>query len=647
MVFTHDGNVALALFREANDAFVIFDLTTRRIEEVNPICQRITGLSRQQLLGMLVTDLIAGDTAESERRFEESLDATQFFHSREGYRLAVGDRQQELWVNLTVSRIHTEPKAFGLVVLRDITDRRQTEAALRASEAKYRTLVQHIPGMVYRGAPDWSAEILSNSERICGYAVADFRSGNLLWSDIIHPDDKDRVLKEAAQLEKRQSNLVQEYRIIDKNGAERWVTDYKSSFFSNEGKFLGVDGVIYDNTDRKHAEEQRLKLERQVQQTQKVESLGVLAGGIAKDFNNILMAILGNADLALEDLPKYSPVRPCLQEIQDAGRRAAELTRQMLAYSGKGHFVVGLVDVSEMIDDMANLLRSAVSKKTSLRLRLAPDLPAVRADVAQLPQVVMNLVTNASEALDQATGGVVTVATGRRHCTQEVLACSLLETKVSPGEYVALEVTDTGCGMNDETKAKLFEPFFSTKLFGRGLGLSAVSGIVRGHKGALLVESQPEKGTTFTVLFPASGESVVNEARSEEETQRWRGTGTVLLADDEDAVRNVAKLLLERLGFTVLVAKDGQEAVGLFRQRRREIRCVILDLSMPLMDGVQALREIRKVEPNARVIVSSGDDEKQVRSRFSELGLAAVLQKPFTVAKLSDSLRKTLEMRVE
>ena len=401
-------------------------------------------------------------------------------------------------------------------------------------------------------------------------------------------------------------------------------------------------GISRDITERKRTEAARLELERQIQQTQKMESLGVLAGGIAHDFNNILMAILGNADMALEDLSQYSPARPHLEDIGAAARQAAELTRQMLAYSGKGQFVVRPVSLSEIVNELANLLRSSVSKNVGLRFSLGAHLPAVEADISQIQQLVMNLVANASESIDEQEEGTVTVRTGVRSCDTALFSGSFVDQDMPPGDHVFLQVCDTGCGMEEETRARIFEPFYTTKFTGRGLGLSAVMGIVRGHKGAILLDTEPGNGTTFTILLPACvTNATVGRTRNDEVTP-WQGEGTVLLADDEEAARHVAEKMIERLGFTVLAAADGREALDIFRQRRDEIRVVVLDLTMPRMDGVQTLQEIHSLEPDAKVIICSGYAEAELKAKFAGMRFAGLVQKPFALAKLREVLKKAL-----
>jgi two-component system cell cycle sensor histidine kinase/response regulator CckA len=403
-----------------------------------------------------------------------------------------------------------------------------------------------------------------------------------------------------------------------------------------------VVAVARDISARKRAEEERRQLEARVQQAQKLESLGVLAGGIAHDFNNLLVGILGNADLALDQLSPVSPARPLLQDIELAAKRAADLTRQMLAYSGKGRFVIEPLDLNEVVAEMAHLLEVSISKKAILKYNYADNLPAVQADGTQIRQVIMNLITNASEALG-GRSGVISVSTGAMECNRDYLRETYLDEDLPDGVYVYLEVTDTGCGMDEETRQKIFDPFYTTKFTGRGLGLAAVLGIMRGHQGALKVQSEPGRGTTFRILLPALAEGRAERREQPALASGSRRTGTILLVDDEETVRAVGRRFLERAGFNVLTGSDGPQALELFRRHADDIVCVVLDLTMPHMDGEEAFRELSAVRADVRVIMSSGYNEQEVAQRFAGAGLAGFIQKPYRgselLAKVDEALR--------
>ncbi|MCX7000124.1 MAG: transporter substrate-binding domain-containing protein [Candidatus Sumerlaeota bacterium] len=392
---------------------------------------------------------------------------------------------------------------------------------------------------------------------------------------------------------------------------------------------------------RVHAEEDRRRLEAQIQNAQKLESLGILAGGIAHDFNNLLMGILGHAELALDAISPISPAYNNIKGLEAAAKRSAELCKQMLAYSGKGRFVIEPVNLNEIIEEMFHLLEVSIFKKIVLKFNLAQNLPLIEGDASQLSQIIMNLVTNASEAIGDKSG-VINITTGAMECNQAYLSGTFLDEKLPDGVYVYLEVADTGCGMEREIRDRIFDPFFTTKFTGRGLGLPAVLGIARGHKGAIKVYSEPGRGTTIKVLFPALESTAPSTTVADESLQEWQGVGTILLIDDEDTVRTVGKIMLEKAGFDVLTASDGHEGLEIFRKELDRVACVILDLTMPYMDGEATFRELRQIKENVRVILTSGYSEKEVVSRFSGKGLAGFLQKPYRASVLIAKVREAI-----
>ena len=397
-----------------------------------------------------------------------------------------------------------------------------------------------------------------------------------------------------------------------------------------------------DITDEKRLADENRQIEAQMRHVQKLESLGVLAGGIAHDFNNILLAILGNADLALLRLPPGSAARRNLQQIEKAAQRAAELAQQMLAYSGKGQFVVQTLDVNAMITEMHHILGVSISKKVEMRLELAQGLPCFEGDATQIHQIIMNLVINASEAIGEANG-TITITTGVLDYDQETLSRIWLYDTLEPGSYLYLEIADTGCGMDQKTLARIFDPFFTTKFTGRGLGMAAVLGIVRGHRGAITIASEPGKGTSFRLLLPVQGNFSAAKPRESAPVKPAAGSGTVLLVDDEEMILTLGRDMLENLGYEVLTAENGAVALEIFRQRQGEIACVLLDLTMPLLDGEQTFRELRRIDAKVQVIMSSGFNEQEVTRRFDGKGLAGFIQKPYQYAQLSRMLQQVIE----
>ena len=391
---------------------------------------------------------------------------------------------------------------------------------------------------------------------------------------------------------------------------------------------------------------ERRRLEEHVHQNQKMESLGVLAGGVAHDFNNLLVGIMGNASLAIDMLPESSPVAPLLDDVVLASQKAADLTRQMLAYAGKGRFVSEPTDLSALVQDISGLVRTAISKKVQLDLQLEPNLPPIDADPTQIQQLVMNLLINGAEAIGDKVG-TVTVKTGLREVDAATLTTHFTSQGIESGSFVFLEVSDTGCGMDNATQSRIFEPFFTTKFTGRGLGLAAALGIVRGHKGALKVSSETGKGSRFEILFPLSSQPLRKPQPAPEEITRRATTsaGHILVVDDEDLVRRTARCALERYGFTVLLSENGQRAVDVFAGLSDQIALVLLDLTMPVMGGEEAFRKLKAIRPDIDIILMSGYDEGQALLGFDGPEVSGFLKKPYTGERLAEAVRGILGKR--
>jgi two-component system, cell cycle sensor histidine kinase and response regulator CckA len=381
------------------------------------------------------------------------------------------------------------------------------------------------------------------------------------------------------------------------------------------------------------------RIEEQLRHTQKLESLGVLAGGVAHDFNNLLTGILGNSSMALDDMAPNDPNRLLIEEVIKAAERASELTRQLLAYTGKGQFAMRTIDLSALVREVSGLVQASLPKRAQLRLELADELARIEADPGQLQQVVMNLVINGGEAIG-SQGGSVLVRTALQDVDQAYIdTLSQPAGLLRPGRHVALEVHDNGVGMDEEMLPRIFDPFFSTKFAGRGLGLSAVLGIVRAHKGALQVDSKPGVGTTFKVLFPASSNAVVAVVPPTGDTT---GSGTVLIVDDEEIVRSTARQTLLRCGYRCLSAQDGAAALEAYRNCPDTVVLVLLDLTMPVMSGEETLQRLKVIDPDVKVLLTTGYDEQEAVQRFASKGLAGFIQKPFTAAALARKVKEAL-----
>lgn len=413
----------------------------------------------------------------------------------------------------------------------------------------------------------------------------------------------------------------------DQDGV-RMPTDAEREYLVGMGSHLTLAiSRIRLLEERQRDAKQRAKIERQVYATQKLESLGLLAGGIAHDFNNILVAIMGNADLALIDHAEGRPVQAYLEQIVDSSRRAAELCSQMLAFSGGGHSERVRLDLNELVMGMAKLLGVSISKNASFKMRCAEDLPEFSGDATQLRQVIMNLITNASDALG-ADGGTITVETGRIVLSPELRDRLALSENLPEREYLFLCVRDNGCGMDGPTRARIFDPFFTTKSAGRGLGLAAVLGIMRSHKGAVQVRSEPGRGSAVTIFLPPSTAAHAAAETHDAVTVESAG-GRILVIDDEKEVRAVARAMLESAGYEVLEAADGPLGLDLFREHFREIDLLLIDMTMPRMNGVELFEEARRIDPEIRAVLSSGYSESFARQDLREQGLGAFVAKPY------------------
>ncbi|MBY0489322.1 MAG: response regulator [Gemmatimonadaceae bacterium] len=483
----------------------------------------------------------------------------------------------------------------------------------------------------WRNVDTWPVEFVSaNFEAVFGYAPEVLTSGQRTFCSLVHPDDQQRVRDEITEhLRAGDERFEQEYRLIHGSGRVRLVSEFKKVVRTADGKATQCLGYLVDISDRRAQEAEHHRIQEQVRNAQKLESLGVLAGGIAHDFNNLLVGVLGNVSLAMEEIPEHSTARPLLEDLQVAAKRAAELTRQLLAYSGKGKFVVEPVDLSALVREMGRLLSTAVSKKAQVSLELRDDLPSVHADATQLRQIVMNLITNASDALGELPG-TITVRTRRMYASRAWLASAQVGADMPEGEYLVLEVSDTGNGMDADTMPRLFDPFYSTKGAGRGLGLAAVLGIVRGHRGAVRITSVRDLGTTVAVLLPvddatgATPPAIANAAPVR---------GTVLVVDDDESALRVAERILLRDGFRVLTAENGRVALEVYAEQGPVIDLVLLDLTMPVLDGWETLRELKQLNPDVVVLLMSG--YAQTAGAPTE-GAAGFLAKPYTASELRD-----------
>jgi two-component system cell cycle sensor histidine kinase/response regulator CckA len=582
-----------------------------RIVFANPIAQSLLGRSEREIVGRPVEEVL---------RIDEEAEGPLLV-TPDGARIPIDERSAPL---------RSEGHTVGTVLIfRDVAERRRADR----DSAYLAALVESSSDAVIGTTADGVVQSWNRgAEQLYGYSPAEMIGGHI---GLIIPED--RLGEEqslAARLKDDDRVASVETRRKRKDGSEVDVSLSLSLIRDRNGRVAGVSRVARDIT------EQKLQSER-MRQTQKLESIGILAGGIAHDFNNLLAGILGNATLALEAPGDLEDVRQRLLNVVSASEKAAELTRQMLAYSGKGQFVIDRIDLSGRVRETLPLIQSTIRPAVELRLDLDDRLPAVEADPAQIQQIVMNIIINAAEAIPDGQTGRVTVSTRQVAVDERTIReAGSGSGELRPGPYVVFEVADTGSGMDAATLARIFDPFYTTKFTGRGLGLAAVLGIVRAHKGFIGVSSAPGRGSTFRVWLPAAAAPArPTPAMPAPQPPQVALGGKVLVVDDEEVVRRMARQVLEHNGCKVVLAEDGAEGVSLFCKDAGSIACVVLDLTMPVMGGEEVLKRIRSIRPDVPVILSSGYNQAEAMRRFGGRGVSGFLQKPYRSATLMEAVR--------
>jgi PAS domain S-box-containing protein len=609
-----------------------------RIVDVNEAACRSLGYSRDELLNLsipdfdnsYVADVWAQHFAELRQLGSQKVETVHI--RKDGSQFPV-----EIVANY-LQYGHDE-RVCGFV--RNITERKQAEANLLQSEKQFRLAIEEAPFPIMMHADDGEVLAINNAwTEISGYVFADIPNIDA-WTELAYGVRKQSVIEDIKSLYSLGSRKNEgEYEIVCKDGSKR-IWDFSSVSLGSlpDGRRTALS-MASDVTFRKKSEEEKLTLEQQIQHTQKLESLGVLAGGIAHDFNNILAIIIGYCSLTKMD---YETAASNIPEIEKAAERAAGLCRQMLAYAGKALLSMTQVNMSIVVDEMVSMLKSTLPKNAEIIPNLPTDIPTIFGDPSQVRQVIMNLIINASEAIGDVRGEIrvslaaTSIQTGQSENDYN-------GTTIPPGAYVCIEVTDNGSGMDEETQRRIFEPFYSTKFTGRGLGMSAVLGIIKSHGGAMQLHTKLGEGTTFRIYLPAiSNQSTGDENQTQPSAStKWQGSGTILLVEDEDKVRLIAKALLSNFGFTVLEAVNGKEALELYQANATDITLVMTDMGMPIMDGYELFYELKKLNPQLPIIVSSGYGDAEVSSRISIDDIAGLVSKPYSSDQLRDALKRAL-----
>jgi PAS domain S-box-containing protein len=520
----------------------------------------------------------------------------------------------------------------------DITERHAALTALADTRALFDRFMEHCPALAWIKGPDFRYEYLNpeyerrfNLEGGTGVGRTDFD---------IFPRDVAEIFREhdASVLSSGLPISVTENTRDAKGRTQPWfVVKFP---LPGDGDRAGVGGFAFDVSELHRLQEEQRAVERKMLDAQKLESIGVLAGGIAHDFNNLLTGILGFASLAARDPALSESVRGHLSSIERGASRAAELCGQMLAYAGRGQLVTRIIDLNSLAHEMTQLLATAISKRAVLRFNLTNDIPAIHADSTQVRQIVMNLITNASDAIGDRSG-VITLSTGVIDADARYLS-DMGAPHLTPARYVYLEVSDTGSGIPQDVLPKVFEPFYTTKFTGRGLGLAAVQGIVRTHGGAIKIYTQEQRGTTFKILFPAHEDTAPPTPVLDPSIHPVGEQRRVLVVDDEEDVRVLVRKTLELSGFVVETAPDGRAALDLFRTKPEEFALVLLDLTMPRLSGADTFREMRQIRPDVRVVLTSGYAREDATAGFEGKRLAGFVRKPFRVTDLLSAVTAAL-----
>ncbi|HMD72094.1 MAG TPA: PAS domain S-box protein, partial [Bryobacteraceae bacterium] len=519
---------------------------------------------------------------------------------------------------------------FAWVLLLRRRVREQT-AAIALEKERYRLLVDHAPDIVFGSDLDGNlTSVNPAAERLLGYSQGELVGRNI-W-DMLPAEQREAGRAACRRLIAGESIGPQVCDIQVKGGGTIAV-EVNAGIERKDNRPVAIHGILRDVAER-------LRLEEQLRQAQKMEAVGRLAGGVAHDFNNLITVIMGSALMLRESLREQGlGESEEVEAVIQASETASDLTRQLLSYSGKTPVLVEPIDLSDCIRGLGTLLRAAVSKNVEICLELAPDLPAVESDPGQMKQIVTNLVLNSAEAIGAENPGVIHVTTRLRRLTGSEVRDCITGAHLPAGDYVAVEVSDAGCGMDASTASRIFDPFFTTKFTGRGLGLPAVAGAVKAHRGGIELETAPGAGARFCVLLPASSRSVARPAIPSEGTP---GSGAVLVVDDEGPVRNLALKALSKLGYDVLAARDGREAIQVFDAHADRIDAALLDMSMPALGGKQTLAAIRERRPSVPVVLMSGYSEEETLGEFTSGPQLAFLHKPFTIAELSEAVRSVM-----
>lgn len=604
------------------------------IREVNPAMVRIFGYERQELVGKRVADFTHPDDLEKRAKFLDDLLSGRIPWGEQERRFIHKDGST-VWVRIwaSVQRDSAGNPLHFISLVQDITAQRRAENALRESEERYRNLVEMLPEGLWVHRNGIILYVNPAMVRLLGASREEELLGRSIY-DFVHPESRDSVRERIEEVQEKGVTVpLKEQKYISLDGSVVDVETLATAVpFHGERAVLAV---YRDIRERKRQEQERKRLEERFLVAQKMEAVGILAGGVAHNFNNLLMAIQGNASLMLMDLPEDHPHREKLLAIQEAVKSGAELTRQLLGFARGGKYEVRPININTVVEEMAHLF-GRTRKEITIHKTLASDLWTVEADRGQMEQVLMNLFVNAADAMPR--GGELFLETQNVELDEDYVR----PFSAKPGKYVRISVTDTGVGMDEETQRRIFEPFFTTKSLGRGtgLGLATVYGIIKAHEGIITVYSKPGEGSSFHIYLPASPKEPAREFKFDEGIAR--GSGTILVIDDEPMILKVADHLLRALGYHVITASGGKEGLRIYRERGLEIDLVILDMIMPDMEGGEVFESLKRMNSQIKVLLSSGYSINGRAREILKRGCVGFLQKPFTLAELSQKVKDAL-----
>jgi PAS domain S-box-containing protein len=620
------GELAVTLFEESGDALFLFDPATEAMIDANPMAERLCGSPYAELLRMQVLYLFRSSVNGGLHRLRHAFQRTGLFHSQEDFLLR--HHKDGVWVpvNLTVTRLHARPKTLGLITARDISERKQYEASLLHERHLLHSLLDNSPDHIYfkdaRGRFLRINKAKANMHGLTSPAdAAEKTDFDFFDREVARQAQQD----EKEVMETNRQLIGKEERIPDGAGKERWVSTTKSPLRDAKGQTIGILGISRDITEHK-------RLEDQLRQAQKMEAVGRLAGGVAHDFNNLLTVIMGYGSLLLEQTAATDPRYEQIRMIRTTAERAAALTRQLLAFSRKQILMPVVLDLNTVVTELAPMLRRLIGEDIRLMTDLTPDLGPIKADRNQLEQILVNLVVNARDAMP--TGGRLTITTHNEDADE-----------ADGSARVVLVVRDTGHGMDEHTRVHLFEPFFTTKEVGKGtgLGLATVYGIVQQSGGTIAVDSAPGEGATFRISLPrAEGVQAASTAPAAGPEQ-LQGGETILLVEDEEMLRNLARIVLRKNGYTVLEAGHGAEALSLCESHTGSIDLLITDVVMPVLGGRELADRIALLRPDIKVLFVSGYTDDAVVRNGVMADSVQFLHKPFTPSTLLSKVREVLD----